>query len=67
MIRHPLKRCARGGDEPLGHSSAVQAGAIAQDAGVRRLLNPHIYHVSLTERLWALKQTLIGSAMDRSR
>lgn len=37
------------------------------DAGVRRLINPHIYHVSLTQRLWDLKQSLIASAMDRSR
>ncbi len=32
------------------------------DAGVRRLLNPHIYHVSLTPDLWDLKQSLIASA-----
>ena len=31
------------------------------DAGVRRLINPHIYHVSLTEKLWQLKQELIRS------
>jgi nicotinate phosphoribosyltransferase len=31
------------------------------DIGVRRLLNPHIYHVSLTEKLWNLKQSLIES------
>lgn len=32
------------------------------DPGIRRLVNPHIYHVSLTERLWALKQELISTA-----
>jgi nicotinate phosphoribosyltransferase len=32
------------------------------DPGVRRLMNPHRYHVSLTERLWELKQTLIKEA-----
>lgn len=32
------------------------------DTGVRRLMNPHTYHVSLTERLWNLKQELIKSA-----
>jgi len=32
------------------------------DIGVRRLVNPHIYHVSLTERLWDLKQDLIATA-----
>jgi nicotinate phosphoribosyltransferase len=31
------------------------------DVGVRRLLNPHIYHVSLTPALWQLKQDLIAS------
>lgn len=29
------------------------------DPGVRRLMNPHIYHVSLTQNLWNLKQELI--------
>lgn len=29
------------------------------DPGVKRLINPHIYHVSLTEKLWSLKQSLI--------
>lgn len=32
------------------------------DPGVRRIMNPHIYHVSLTKRLWELKQELIASA-----
>ncbi|MBT8240622.1 MAG: nicotinate phosphoribosyltransferase [Acidimicrobiia bacterium] len=32
------------------------------DEGVRRLVNPHIYHVSLTQRLWDLKQRLVADA-----
>ncbi len=36
------------------------------DAGVRRLLNPHVYHVSLTQRLWDLKQELIESTRQQS-
>lgn len=36
-----------------------QADLERLDPGVRRILNPHIYHVSLTERLWALKQSLL--------
>lgn len=28
------------------------------DPGVRRVVNPHVYHVSLSERLWELKQSL---------
>jgi nicotinate phosphoribosyltransferase len=32
------------------------------DPGVRRIMYPHIYHVSLTDKLWDLKQALIESA-----
>ncbi len=32
------------------------------DPGVRRLVTPHIYHVSLSQRLWELKQDLIEAA-----
>jgi nicotinate phosphoribosyltransferase len=34
------------------------------DPGVRRIMNPHIYHVSLTEALWQLKQELIEKLME---
>jgi len=36
------------------------------DPGVRRIVNPHIYHVSLTQRLWELKQELIQSVRDEA-
>ncbi len=29
------------------------------DPGVRRIVNPHSYHVSLSEKLWQLKQKLV--------
>jgi nicotinate phosphoribosyltransferase len=32
------------------------------DPGVRRLVNPHIYHVSLTPALWRLKQDMVTRA-----
>lgn len=32
------------------------------DPGVRRFVNPHIYHVSVSPRLWDLKQQLISRA-----
>lgn len=32
------------------------------DTGVRRLIHPHIYHVSLSEELWQLKFDLIARA-----
>lgn len=31
--------------------------------GVRRLMNPHVYHVSLTERLWQRKQALVQKTL----
>ena len=34
----------------------------ALDPGVRRIMNPHIYHVSLSQKLWDLKQSLIKKA-----
>ena len=37
------------------------------DPGVRRLMNPHIYHVSLSERLWEKKQELIASTLSPIR
>jgi len=40
-----------------------QADLERLDPGVRRIMNPHIYHVSLTQRLWDLKQELI-QALD---
>lgn len=36
------------------------------DSGVRRIMNPHIYHVSLSEKLWDLKQELIRSIENES-
>jgi nicotinate phosphoribosyltransferase len=36
------------------------------DEGVKRLLYPHIYHVSLTQPLWELKQRLIEEAMSQT-
>ncbi len=31
----------------------------ALDPGVRRIMNPHTYHVSLSQKLWDLKQAMI--------
>ncbi len=37
------------------------------DPGVRRLVNPHRYHVSLTPDLWDLKQNLVRQARAERR
>ena len=36
----------------------------ALDPGVIRLMNPHIYHVSLSQKLWDLKQELKRKALN---
>ncbi|MCS6845510.1 MAG: nicotinate phosphoribosyltransferase [Caldilineales bacterium] len=43
-----------------------QADVERLDPGVRRLVTPHIYHVSLSSRLWDLKQALIAEAKARN-
>ncbi|MCA9870991.1 MAG: hypothetical protein KC487_11530, partial [Anaerolineae bacterium] len=43
-----------------------QADVAQLDAGVKRFVNPHIYHVSLSDKLWNLKQELIRSAREDS-
>jgi nicotinate phosphoribosyltransferase len=53
---------------PLEEMRRARESDVARlDPGVKRLVNPHIYHVSLTQKLWDLKQELITSAMDKSR
>ncbi len=32
------------------------------DSGVKRLINPHVYHVSLSRKVWDMKQRLIKEA-----
>jgi nicotinate phosphoribosyltransferase len=44
-----------------------QADLARLDLGVKRLMNPHRYHVSLSARLWDLKQELIQSAREDGR
>jgi len=38
-----------------------EADLVRLDQGVRCLVNPHRYHISLTKKLWDLKQSLIRS------
>ncbi|MFA7406413.1 MAG: nicotinate phosphoribosyltransferase [Anaerolineaceae bacterium] len=41
-----------------------QADIDLLDPGVLRIMNPHIYHVSLSKKLWDLKQSLIKKARE---
>jgi nicotinate phosphoribosyltransferase len=44
-----------------------QADVTRLDPGVRRIMNPHIYHVSLTQPLYELKKQLIDSALEEEK
>jgi nicotinate phosphoribosyltransferase len=35
------------------------------DPGIKRLISPHRYHVSLSEKLWNLKQEMVSSMKSR--
>jgi nicotinate phosphoribosyltransferase len=52
-----------GGQDALDDLDAARARRDADvdrlDPGVRRLVNPHVYHVSLTDDLFAAKQALL--------
>ena len=37
------------------------------DTGVKRLINPHLYHVSVSKKLWDLKQDLITETKREQR
>jgi len=37
-----------------------EADVESLDAGVKRLINPHFYHISITERLWNEKHNLLA-------
>jgi nicotinate phosphoribosyltransferase len=63
---HPLLEEVRepGGPWPEGATfdemrSRREADLQRLDPGVRRLINPHVYHVSLSDRIWQKKQELI--------
>jgi nicotinate phosphoribosyltransferase len=48
----------------IDHMRALRQKDVERlDSGVRRLINPHTYHVSLGQRLWDLKQQLIRDAI----
>ena len=41
-----------------------QADLDRLDPGVKRLINPHVYHVSLTNELWELKRRLVAETRE---
>jgi nicotinate phosphoribosyltransferase len=43
-----------------------KADLVSLDPGVKRLMHPHLYHVSLTQRLWDFKQGLVRDLRARS-
>jgi nicotinate phosphoribosyltransferase len=64
LLRDVLDEGRRVGDRESIEEMRLRRRADLErlDLGVRRLINPHVYHVSLTHGLWSLKQRLIGEA-----
>jgi nicotinate phosphoribosyltransferase len=51
--------------EPIEAARSRRLGDLSRlDPGVRRFLNPHIYHVSLSQALWDLKQDTVAAMSD---
>ena len=64
-IAVPIRRPGTSGERFGGIEGARKrrdADLEVLDPGVRRLVNPHVYHVSLSARLWELKQEMITEA-----
>ncbi|MEM9605332.1 MAG: nicotinate phosphoribosyltransferase [Pseudomonadota bacterium] len=54
------------GQEPLDVLRARRVADLESlDPGVMRLVNPHIYHVSLSDKLWNLRSELIADLRGR--
>jgi nicotinate phosphoribosyltransferase len=59
----------RGGKKTINFPTIKEIRALRQadverlDDGVKRIMNPHIYHISLTQKLWDVKQELIKAAI----
>ena len=61
----PLDTC---GSETLGELRVrCRADIERLDPGVRRLVNPHVYHVSLSEQIWQRQQATIARARSGSK
>lgn len=65
QLLSPVFDGKRLGDDSLAEMRARRDADVALlDPGVRRLVNPHVYHVSLTSELKALQRRLIREARE---
>jgi nicotinate phosphoribosyltransferase len=69
LLTEVLEQGKRVADSPdISEMRAVRDADIARlDSGVKRLVNPHIYHVSLTPALWSLKRELVASVSGNGK
>jgi len=59
VLREGRRVCGSPGIERI--RAQRQSDMERLDPGVKRLMNPHIYHVSLSEKMWQTKQKLIAA------
>jgi nicotinate phosphoribosyltransferase len=69
LLVEVLRDGQRLGDTPTLEQMRTRRRADVErlDSGVRRLVNPHIYHVSLSESLWSMKQELLTSLRSKEQ
>lgn len=60
VLRHGKVVCDLPGIEEIRNRRKADVERL--DSGVKRLIHPHIYHVSLSEQLWNLKKEMIARA-----
>ncbi len=57
-----------GGRPPISEMRVAREIDVAHlDPGVRRMMHPHTYHVSISQKLWRLKQSLIKKTKDNHK
>ena len=69
LLVEVLRDGERLGDTPTLEQMRTRRRADVErlDSGVRRLVNPHIYHVSLSESLWSMKQELLTTLRSKEQ
>lgn len=68
LLKEVLRENRQAGGLPtIEEMRAIRKADVERlDEGVKRLVNPHIYHVSLTDRLLDLKQELVKQAQGKA-
>jgi nicotinate phosphoribosyltransferase len=67
LLEEVVRKGRRQGEAPPLEQLRLRCAADLErlDPGVKRLMNPHVYHVSLSQRLWEYKKGLVTRLRSR--